>query len=297
MRIGTWIGMVCVTICAVGLMIFLPQYASKRVDAGMLNKVSIYAQEQTDTMNQGLSVMDKMQIMTQGMAEENQTYVIKRTDLDNLDDIDKNLVPQLKQQITELESRKLIPKIDSLLDGQWEYPAVMLNAYTSSQYLGKVLYVWDMEIQVPGYGIITVSLDASTYAIYQYSFQDEVGKDEMKTTLTEFLSSDDEVKDMGRYMNAWMQEYMRYTGEEPEKATWTIDAYGYEKEDGVWPIDLEQATGVIASSIGEPYFATYLYVDIQNNCFGFTPNLEYVNISYESADDMGVDETNIQIGP
>ena len=160
MRIGTWVGMVCVTICAVGLMIFLPQYASKRVDAGMLNKVSTYAQEQTDTMNQGLSVMDKIQIMTQGMAEGNQTYVIKRTDLDNLDDIDKNLVPQLKQQITELEKRKLIPKIDSLLDGQWEYPAVMLNAYTSSQYLGKVLYVWDMEIQVPGYGIITVSLDA-----------------------------------------------------------------------------------------------------------------------------------------
>ncbi len=296
MRIGTWVGMVCVTICAVGLMIFLPQYASKRVDAGMLNKVSTYAQEQTDTMNQGLSVMDKIQIMTQGMAEENQTYVIKRTDLDNLDDIDKNLVPQLKQQITELEKRKLIPKIDSLLDGQWEYPAVMLNAYTSSQYLGKVLYVWDMEIQVPGYGIITVSLDASTYAIYQYSFQDEVGKDEMTTTLAEFLSYDGGMDDMGQYMNTWMQEYMRYLGEEPEKGTWTIDAYGHEKAVEMWP-DLKQATGVIASSIGEPYFATYLYVDIQNNCFGFTPNLEYVNISYESADGMGVDETNIQIEP
>lgn len=296
MRIGTWVGMVCVTICAVGLMIFLPQYASKRVDAGMLNKVSTYAQGQTDTMNQGLSVMDKIQIMTQGMAEGNQTYVIKRTDLDNLDDIDKNLVPQLKQQITELEKRKLIPKIDSLLDGQWEYPAVMLNAYTSSQYLGKVLYVWDMEIQVPGYGIITVSLDASTYAIYQYSFQDEVGKDEMTTTLAEFLSYDGGMDDMGQYMNTWMQEYMRYLGEEPEKGTWTIDAYGHEEAVEMWS-DLKQATGVIASSIGEPYFATYLYVDIQNNCFGFTPNLEYVNISYESADDMGVDETNIQIGP
>ena len=296
MRIGTWVGMVCVTICAVGLMIFLPQYVSKKVDAGMLNKVSTYAQEQTDTMNQGLSVMDKIQIMTQGMAEGNQTYVIKRTDLDNLDDIDKNLVPQLKQQITELEKRKLIPKIDSLLDGQWEYPAVMLNAYTSSQYLGKVLYVWDMEIQVPGYGIITVSLDASTYAIYQYSFQDEVGKDEMTTTLAEFLSYDGGMDDMGQYMNTWMQEYMRYMGEEPEKGTWTIDAYGHEEAVEMWP-DLKQATGVIASSIGEPYFATYLYVDIQNNCFGFTPNLEYVNISYESADDMGVDETNIQIGP
>ena len=296
MRIGTWVGMVCVTICAVGLMIFLPQYASKRVDAGMLNKVSTYAQEQTDTMNQGLSVMDKIQIMTQGMAEGNQTYVIKRTDLDNLDDIDKNLVPQLKQQITELEKRKLIPKIDSLLDGQWEYPAVMLNAYTSSQYLGKVLYVWDMEIQVPGYGIITVSLDASTYAIYQYSFQDEVGKDEMTTTLAEFLSYDGGMDDMGQYMNTWMQEYMRYMGEEPEKGTWTIDAYGHEEAVEMWP-DLKQATGVIASSIGEPYFATYLYVDIQNNCFGFTPNLEYVNISYESADDMGVDGTNIQIEP
>lgn len=296
MRIGTWVGMVCVTICAVGLMIFLPQYASKRVDAGMLNKVSTYAQEQTDTMNQGLSVMDKIQIMTQGMAEENQTYVIKRTDLDNLDDIDKNLVPQLKQQITELEKRKLIPKIDSLLDGQWEYPAVMLNAYTSSQYLGKVLYVWDMEIQVPGYGIITVSLDASTYAIYQYSFQDEVGKDEMTTTLAEFLSYDGGMDDMGQYMNTWMQEYMRYLGEEHEKGTWMIDAYEHEKAVEMWP-DLKQATGVIASSIGEPYFATYLYVDIQNNCFGFTPNLEYVNISYESADGMGVDETNIQIEP
>ena len=296
MRIGTWVGMVCVTICAVGLMIFLPQYASKRVDAGMLNKVSTYAQEQTDTMNQGLSVMDKIQIMTQGMAEGNQTYVIKRTDLDNLDDIDKNLVPQLKQQITELEKRKFIPKIDSLLDGQWEYPAVMLNAYTSSQYLGKVLYVWDMEIQVPGYGIITVSLDASTYAIYQYSFQDEVGKDEMTTTLAEFLSYDGGMDDMGQYMNTWMQEYMRYLGEEHEKGTWTIDAYEHEKAVEMWP-DLKQATGVIASSIGEPYFATYLYVDIQNNCFGFTPNLEYVNISYESADGMGVDETNIQIEP
>lgn len=296
MRIGTWVGMVCVTICAVGLMIFLPQYASERVDAGMLNKVSTYAQEQTDTMNQGLSVMDKIQIMTQGMAEENQTYVIKRTDLDNLDDIDKNLVPQLKQQITELEKRKLIPKIDSLLDGQWEYPAVMLNAYTSSQYLGKVLYVWDMEIQVPGYGIITVLLDASTYAIYQYSFQDEVGKDEMTTTLAEFLSYDGGMDDMGQYMNTWMQEYMRYLGEEYEKGTWTIDAYEHEKAVEMWP-DLKQATGVIASSIGEPYFATYLYVDIQNNCFGFTPNLEYVNISYESADGMGVDETNIQIEP
>lgn len=296
MRIGTWVGMVCVTICAVGLMIFLPQYASKRVDAGMLNKVSTYAQEQTDTMNQGLSVMDKIQIMTQGMAEGNQTYVIKRTDLDNLDDIDKNLVPQLKQQITELEKRKLIPKIDSLLDGQWEYPAVMLNAYTSSQYLGKVLYVWDMEIQVPGYGIITVLLDASTYAIYQYSFQDEVGKDEMTTTLAEFLSYDGGMDDMGQYMNTWMQEYMRYLGEEYEKGTWTIDAYEHEKAVEMWP-DLKQATGVIASSIGEPYFATYLYVDIQNNCFGFTPNLEYVNISYESADGMGVDETNIQIEP
>ncbi|HCJ08436.1 MAG: hypothetical protein PUC55_11985 [Lachnospiraceae bacterium] len=297
MRIGKWLIMIGITICVVGLMAFFPEYAAKRVDADMLNQVSTYEQEQTETMNQGLSVMDKMQIMTQGMSEGNQTYVMNRTNLDNLNDIDKNLVPQLKQQITELESRKLIPKIDGLLDGQWEYPSVMLNAYTSSQYLGKVLYVWDMEIQISGYGTITVSLDASTYVIYKLFFQDEVGKDEMKTTLTEFLSSDDEVKDMGRYMNAWMQEYMRYLGEEPEKATWTIDAYGYEKEDGVWPIDLEQATGVVASSIGEPYFATYLYVDIQNNCFGFTPNLEYVSVSYESADGMDVDETNIQIEP
>ena len=297
MRIGKWLIMIGLTICAVGLMAFFPEYAAKRVDADMLNQVSTYEQEQTETMNQGLSVLDKMQIMTQGMSEGNQTYVMNRMNLDNLDDIDKNLVPQLKQQITKLEKQKLIPKIKGVSDGQWEYSSVILNAYTSNQYLGKVLYVWDMEIQVPGYGTISVSLDASTYTIYKYFFQDEVSKDETLTTLTEFLSLDDEVKDMGRYMNAWMQEYMRYLGEEPEKATWTIDAYGYEKEDGVWPIDLEQATGVVASSIGEPYFATYLYVDIQNNCFGFTPNLEYVNISYESADGMEVEETNIQIEP
>ena len=296
MRIGKWLIMIGITICVVGLMAFFPEYAAKRVDADMLDQVSTYEQEQTETMNQGLSVMDKLQIMMQGMAEENQTYVMGRTNLDNLDGIDKKLVSQLKQQITKLESRKLIPKIDGLLDGQWEYPSVMLNAYTSSQYLGKVLYVWDMEIQVPGHGTFAVSLDASTYAIYKYSFQDEVGKDEIATTLAEFISSDEGMDDMGQYMNTWMQEYMRYLGEEPEKATWMIDAYGYEKEDDSWP-DLEQATAVVASSIGEPYFAAYLYVDVSNNCFDFTPNLEYVNISYESADGMDVDETNIQIEP
>ncbi len=294
MRIGKWLIIIGITICVVGLMAFFPEYAAKRVDADMLNQVSTYEQEQTETMNQGLSVMDKLQIM----AEENQTYVMGRTNLDNLDGIDKKLVPQLKQQITKLESQKLIPKIDGLLDGQWEYPSVMLNAYTSSQYLGKVLYVWDMEIQVPGHGTFVVSLDVSTYAIYQYYFQDEVGKDEIATTLAEFISSDDGMDDMGQYMNTWMQEYMRYLGEEPEKAPWMIDAYGYEKEDDSWS-DLKQATAVVASSIGEPYFAVYLYVDVSNNCFDFTPNLEYVKISYESAsaDGMEVDETNIEIEP
>lgn len=298
MRIGKWLIMIGVTICAVGLMAFFPEYAAKRVDADMLGKVLTYEQEQTETMNQGLSVLDKLRILIQGLSEGNQTYVLNRNNLDNLDDLDKKLVPQLKQQIVNLEKEKLIPNIDGLLDAQWQYESVILNAYTSGQYLGKVLYVWDLNISIPDYGVMTVCVDASTYVIYNYSFQAESGREEMESVFADFLSCNEGVKDTGQYMNTWMQKYMQYLGENVTEATWKIDAYGYEDaEQEAWPMDLEQATGVIVSLVGEPYFATYLYVDVQNKIFGFVPNTEYAGYSNESEAADVTGEINIEMVP
>ncbi|MBO5470456.1 MAG: hypothetical protein J6A03_12060 [Lachnospiraceae bacterium] len=297
MRIGTWIGMVCVTICAVGLMIFLPQYASKRVDAGMLNKVSTYAQEQTDTMNQGLSVTDKIQILLQSLENGTEIDVLSRSDLDNMDDVDKNLFTQLQQQIQLLEDYKLIPAIKGIHDVVWKYNSVVLKAYTSEKYPGKVLYVWNMNITIPDYGFLVVSLDASTYAVYDYYYQDEVQGERMQMAMESFFKCHGGADSIKSYMNDWMTDYMGYLGEEPSGAGWGIDSYGYNEENednGMNYFDVITGVGVVETTV-ECYFSVYLQTYGRSGSVSFMPDNGYEEYGQEYETDSESASVGIQV--
>ena len=140
MRFYTWLGVIFVTIATVLVVAFLPEYAAQRVDAGTLNRISTYTQEQTETMNQGIKVIDRIRILGQGLESGNQTCVVNKAAGEISNAVDKELFTQIRQQTGELVKQNLIP--DIMDDNtQWKYEFIQLNAYTNNNYLLTALTV------------------------------------------------------------------------------------------------------------------------------------------------------------
>lgn len=245
MRFYTWLGVIFVTIATVLVVAFLPEYAAQRVDAGTLNRISTYTQEQTETMNQGIKVIDRIRILGQGLESGNQTCVVNKAAGEISNAVDKELFTQIRQQTGELVKQNLIP--DIMDDNtQWKYEFIQLNAYTNNNYLGKVLYVWEVQATIKKYNTVHMILDASSYKIYSITFDTDSNEkdDELQLIFDEFRIKKE--SRTSHYMEQWVKKYLAYLDIEEDVSIQTYDNSDYNNE---W--ELEQLVGVAQFGSGD----------------------------------------------
>lgn len=245
MRFYTWLGVIFVTIATVLVVAFLPEYAAQRVDAGTLNRISTYTQEQTETMNQGIKVIDRIRILGQGLESGNQTCVVNKAAGEISNAVDKELFTQIRQQTGELVKQNLIP--DIMDDNtQWKYEFIQLNAYTNNNYLGKVLYVWEVQATIKKYNTVHMILDASSYKIYSITFDTDSNEkdDELQLIFDEFRIKKE--SRTSHYMEQWVKKYLAYLNIEEDVSIQTYDNSDYNNE---W--ELEQLVGVAQFGSGD----------------------------------------------
>lgn len=245
MRFYTWLGVIFVTIATVLVVAFLPEYAAQRVDAGTLNRISTYTQEQTETMNQGIKVIDRIRILGQGLESGNQTCVVNKAAGEISNAVDKELFTQIRQQTGELVKQNLIP--DIMDDNtQWKYEFIQLNAYTNNNYLGKVLYVWEVQATIKKYNTVHMILDASSYKIYSITFDTDSNEkdDELQLIFDEFRVQKE--SRTSHYMEQWVKKYLAYLNIEEDVSIQTYDNSDYNNE---W--ELEQLVGVAQFGSGD----------------------------------------------
>ncbi len=245
MRFYTWLGVMLVTIATVLVVAFLPEYAAQRVDAGTLNRISTYTQEQTETMNQGIKVIDRIRILGQGLESGNQTCVVNKAAGEISNAVDKELFTQIRQQTGELVKQNLIP--DIMDDNtQWKYEFIQLNAYTNNNYLGKVLYVWEVQATIKKYNTVHMILDASSYKIYSITFDTDSNEkdDELQRIFDEFRVQKE--SRTSHYMEQWVKKYLAYLNIEEDVSIQTYDNSDYNNE---W--ELEQLVGVAQFGSGD----------------------------------------------
>lgn len=245
MRFYTWLGVMLVTIATVLVVAFLPEYAAQRVDAGTLNRISTYTQEQTETMNQGIKVIDRIRILGQGLESGNQTCVVNKAAGEISNAVDKELFTQIRQQTGELVKQNLIP--DIMDDNtQWKYEFIQLNAYTNNNYLGKVLYVWEVQATIKKYNTVHMILDASSYKIYSITFDTDSNEkdDELQLIFDEFRIKKE--SRTSHYMEQWVKKYLAYLNIEEDVSIQTYDNSDYNNE---W--ELEQLVGVAQFGSGD----------------------------------------------
>lgn len=245
MRFYTWLGVIFVTIATVLVVAFLSEYAAQRVDAGTLNRISTYTQEQTETMNQGIKVIDRIRILGQGLESGNQTCVVNKAAGEISNAVDKELFTQIRQQTGELVKQNLIP--DIMDDNtQWKYEFIQLNAYTNNNYLGKVLYVWEVQATIKKYNTVHMILDASSYKIYSITFDTDSNEkdDELQLIFDEFRIKKE--SRTSHYMEQWVKKYLAYLNIEEDVSIQTYDNSDYNNE---W--ELEQLVGVAQFGSGD----------------------------------------------
>ena len=280
MRFYTWLGVIFVTIATVLVVAFLPEYAAQRVDAGTLNRISTYTQEQTETMNQGIKVIDRIRILGQGLESGNQTCVVNKAAGEISNAVDKELFTQIRQQTGELVKQNLIP--DIMDDNtQWKYEFIQLNAYTNNNYLGKVLYVWEVQATIKEYGIVYMILDASSYKIYSITFDTDPYEkgDELQRVFDEFRVQKE--SETSHYMEQWMKKYLSYLNVEEDVSIQTYDNSDYDNE---W--ELEQLVGVAQFGSGDDGICIAMdwIMDFENLNFGFMQDYVYAVMGSEASD-------------
>ena len=280
MRFYTWLGVIFVTIATVLVVAFLPEYAAQRVDAGTLNRISTYTQEQTETMNQGIKVIDRIRILGQGLESGNQTCVVNKAAGEISNAVDKELFTQIRQQTGELVKQNLIP--DIMDDNtQWKYEFIQLNAYTNNNYLGKVLYVWEVQATIKKYNTVHMILDASSYKIYSITFDTDSNEkdDELQLIFDEFRIKKE--SRTSHYMEQWVKKYLAYLNIEEDVSIQTYDNSDYDNE---WK--LEQLVGVAQFGSGDDGICIAMdwIIDFENLNFGFMQDYVYAVMGSEASD-------------
>ena len=268
------------TIATVLVVAFLPEYAAQRVDAGTLNRISTYTQEQTETMNQGIKVIDRIRILGQGLESGNQTCVVNKAAGEISNAVDKELFTQIRQQTGELVKQNLIP--DIMDDNtQWKYEFIQLNAYTNNNYLGKVLYVWEVQATIKKYNTVHMILDASSYKIYSITFDTDSNEkdDELQLIFDEFRIKKE--SRTSHYMEQWVKKYLAYLNIEEDVSIQTYDNSDYDNE---WK--LEQLVGVAQFGSGDDGICIAMdwIIDFENLNFGFMQDYVYAVMGSEASD-------------
>lgn len=169
-QIIKWGGLGILLTLSIFAVVFLPEHAAKKYDAGYLNGYKLYEQDTSLTVNTDLSLEEKLAIIA-GYEEQSSIVVMQIEDEAELLKNDDQLFTELEKQLMLLEEKELIHGISSGLDLEEAFINAELYAYTSMTNPGKVFYAWEMEFLQPYAGEYQCNMlvDAVSYKIYQMS--------------------------------------------------------------------------------------------------------------------------------
>lgn len=92
-----WTMAVLLLILSVVLVIFLPEYITKKNDSSYMNQYRLYSQESSVTVNMDLTLDEKLEILLGDALGEERISVIQLDKVRDLEENDEKLLPELKK--------------------------------------------------------------------------------------------------------------------------------------------------------------------------------------------------------
>lgn len=169
-RIIKWTMAGLLIILSVVMVIFLPEYITKKNDSGYMNQYHLYSQESSVTVNMDLSVDEKLEILTADDLGQEPIYVIQLDKVKDLEANDEKLLPELKKQLEIMEKAELLPVYSADMDLNALFESAQLYACTLKSKPGKIFYVWNIHFYSnTGEENYSFLVDTVTYQIYEAS--------------------------------------------------------------------------------------------------------------------------------
>lgn len=151
-------------IISVVVVIFLPEYMTKKNDSGYMNQYHLYPQDRSVTVNMDLTVEEKLEIIF-GQERISVMYLDKVKDLEANDE---NLLPELSKQLERMEKAGLLPINSADMDLNAMFDSAEMYACTLKSKPGKIFYVWNIMFYLNGgEENYTFQVDTVTYQIYE----------------------------------------------------------------------------------------------------------------------------------
>lgn len=151
-------------ILSVVVVIFLPEYITKKNDRGYMNQYHLYPQDRSVTVNMDLTVEEKLEIIF-GQERISVMYLDKVKDLEANDE---KLLPELSKQLEMMEKDGLLPIDSASMDLNAIFDSAEMYACTLKSKPGKIFYVWNIMFYLNGgEENYTFLVDTVTYQIYE----------------------------------------------------------------------------------------------------------------------------------
>lgn len=245
-RIIKWTMAGLLLMLSVVVVIFLPEYITKKNDSGYMNQYHLYAQESSVTVNMDLTVDEKLEILTADIIGEDRISVIYLDKVKDLEANDEKLLPELKKQLEIMEKAGLLPIDSAGMDLNALFESAELYACTLKSKPGKIFYVWDIRFYSNGENGRMDSyiflVDTVTYQIYEASIDNEQAVKYMQKMI------DRSEEENYNLLTEWSLKYEEYlSGENPSEGS---TGEGEVQESKLGYYDLEYtADGLWMSSI------------------------------------------------
>lgn len=163
-----WTMAVLLLILSVVLVIFLPEYITKKNDSSYMNQYRLYSQESSVTVNMDLTMDEKLEILSGDALGEERISVIQLDKVRDLEENDEKLLPELKKQLEIMEKAELLPIYSADMDLNALFESAELYACTLKSKPGKIFYVWNIQFYSnTGEESYTFLVDTVTYQIYE----------------------------------------------------------------------------------------------------------------------------------
>lgn len=163
-----WTMAVLLLILSVVLVIFLPEYITKKNDSSYMNQYRLYSQESSVTVNMDLTMDEKLEILSGDALGEERISVIQLDKVRDLEENDEKLLPELKKQLEIMEKAELLPIYSEGMDLNALFESAELYACTLKSKPGKIFYVWNIQFYSnTGEESYTFQVDTVTYQIYE----------------------------------------------------------------------------------------------------------------------------------
>lgn len=163
-----WTMAVLLLILSVVLVIFLPEYITKKNDSSYMNQYRLYSQESSVTVNMDLTLDEKLEILSGDALGEERISVIQLDKVRDLEENDEKLLPELKKQLEIMEKAELLPIYSADMDLNALFESAELYACTLKSKPGKIFYVWNIQFYSnTGEESYTFLVDTVTYQIYE----------------------------------------------------------------------------------------------------------------------------------